>query len=395
MALLDTLSTEARLLLSCSRVKLDAVAKARLERALNDGVDWRFVRRQAVRQGIDALLHEHLVDYKHLVPDDVLKFLAARSTQNAFRSLRQIHELNSIITSLEEKGIAVIPFKGSMLAELIYGNAAYRTSGDIDILVRRSEMSRVKQHLLCEGYTSIREFDAVEEQRHLESQMGYEFHHPQKKVVVEVHWSFFSKIYSFDLSPAEVWQRHTTVPFAGGYVRAFDPQDLLIYLCTHGTKHRWAKISWVMDVAELLRRKPDIDWNAVYKVAHRVRCLRMLGLGIHLAKELLDAPLPDDVAQNAATSRSVRSMARQICARWMFKDPDAPADRNAVIFLFHWKEREHLRDRWPYLVHHIKLWFKPSERDRAVVELPRHLSFGYYFIRPVRLLLDRNLRNSR
>src|SRR3712207_8653927 len=37
----------------------------------------------------------------------------------------------------------------------------------------------------------------------------------------------------------------------------------LLILCVHGTKHIWGRLSWICDVAELLRTQPDMDWEYV------------------------------------------------------------------------------------------------------------------------------------
>ncbi len=393
--LTEKLRPEDLLILSCSRVELDAPARLQLEGALSGEPDWGYILRQTMRQGIAPLLYEHLATIDSRVPREVLQFLAARTSQVTVRNRVQMDELNRLVTGLEGEGVPVIPFKGPMLADQVYGNAAFRTSGDLDILVRRDDIPLVKRHLLDEGYRSVRGLDAEQESHFIDTQLGYEFYHPTKETVVEVHWSFFYKVIAIDLSPDEVWKRHGMVPSSGGPVRALAPEDLLIYLCAHGTKHRWVKITWVADVAELVRRYPDLDWNIIRERARRLGCMRILQLGLHLAEELLSAPVPADLSQAASTSRAVRSMARQVCSQWMFHEPDAHAERELVTFLFHWKEREQLRDRLPLLVHQFGLWLKPSQRDRDFVELPETFSFLYYLVRPFRLLFDRSPEDSR
>ena len=386
--LADMLRPEDLLLLSCARSELDGNATTELEQRLAVDLDWQYVLRHALRHGIEVLVRDHLSTYGSRIPKDVMEFLAARACQVTFRNRRQMDELTGCVALLENNGVPVIPFKGPLLAEMLYGNAGCRTFGDLDILLHRDNIPLAKQLLLDGGYESVRKLTGDQERRFLDTQMGYEFYHREKDIVVEFHWALLSGIYAFRLTPEEVWDRHVRVSASGGIMRSLAPEDLLIYLSAHGTRHRWSRIAWIADVAEFLRRNSALDWDLVCRKAERLRCVRMLWLGIHLAKELLDAPVPDALVREAASSRAVRSMARKACLHWIFQEPGDSVKGDLDAFFFHWKQRENVRDRLPFLGHHVRLWAKPSQRDRAFVDLPNAASFLYYFLRPVRVLVE-------
>src|SRR5262249_41288467 len=83
-------------------------------------------------------------------------------------------------------------------------------------------------------------------------------------------------------------------------------EDLLLLLCVHGGKHRWDELKWIVDIAELLRARPDLDWRAVAGKAPRAGAWGMLAVALLLANEMLDAPLPSSVLDAVrATPRSV------------------------------------------------------------------------------------------
>ena len=58
------------------------------------------------------------------------------------------------------------------------------------------------------------------------------------------------------------------------------------------------------------------DWDAVQAEAERLGCRRMLWLGVSLACELLDAPLPDKVRRDLRSDPVVMLLARRIQAQW-------------------------------------------------------------------------------
>lgn len=351
-----TLPPEAQVIASCARVRLNAAAQERLDSLLAQDLDWECVQRHVGEHGIEALVHRHLSRYPEAVPSDVQDYLAQRAQQVAFRNLQHTQELLHLVQQLEEKKIPVIPFKGPMLAALAYGDVSFRRFIDLDVMVQRDDIPLVKEVLVEHGYEPARNLDEKGEAEYIDSQLGYEFVHLGKRNVIEVHWTFFYEIYAFDLTPDEVWGRHETTTLCEVAVRTLAPEDLFIYLCAHGTKHRWMKLKWIADVAEFVRSYPKLDWSALQQRAERLGCQRMLRLGCYLAHELLDAPIPASVLQAARGSQVVRSMGRQVCTDWLFREPEAPNSSELEVFRFHLKERERWRDRWPYVKHHLDLW---------------------------------------
>ena len=355
--LLQALAPEAQLLTCCAQVQPSPRAQDHLRELVSTPLRWRQVLQLARRHGMEPLTHHHLAQHRDALPPEVLPALEQRARQLAFRNLQQTHELVRLVTALEAEGIPVIPFKGPMLAALAYGDVAYRPFLDLDVLVRRDDVLRAKAVLQQQGYEAAKDMNPADEAAYIDTQLGYEFVHPGRRTVVEVHWSFFYEIYAFDLDPEDVRARHRTAEVAGAEVRTLAPEDLLLYLCTHGTKHRWMQLKWIADVAEHVRAAPDLDWARVDAQAEALGVRRMLRLGCWLAHTLLDADIPDRLLRAARSSPTVRAMAEQVCTEWLFpaaEAEEAPSDWE--IFRFHLKERERWRDRWPYVKHHLALW---------------------------------------
>ena len=63
------------------------------------------------------------------------------------------------------------------------------------------------------------------------------------------------------------------------------PEELLIILCVHGSKHAWERLKWVVDVAELLRSQ-RLNWKRVFSTATKWKCRRMALLGLAFAMGL-------------------------------------------------------------------------------------------------------------
>ncbi len=83
----------------------------------------------------------------------------------------------------------------------------------------------------------------------------------------------------------------------------------MLFLCVHGAKHMWSRLMWLGDVGRLAQA--GVDWTAVMKLASETRCERPVLLGLLLANDLLDAPVPEDILERARGERVVTAHARQ------------------------------------------------------------------------------------
>jgi hypothetical protein len=388
-SLFSSLSPEARLLATCVRTQVSSSVKKKRERILAKDLDWEWVHEQVRWHSIAPFVTRHLTSYKDQVPTALLEGWKKQARTIAFQNLAQMRELQRIVRTFETQDIPVIPFKGPLLAEMAYGDVTYRRFVDLDMLVHREDIQRAKACLKNAGYSPYRELSAEEELEHIDSGRGYEFVRKNNRGVVELHWALFFEIYDFGLDPEDVWKRHRTVWVGGTEMRTLSPEDLLIYLCAHGTKHRWMQIKWIADVAEHVRNHPDLDWSAVESRAQSIGYWRVVCLGAYLAEELLEMPTPPSVEQAARTDRRVPNMARQVVDEWLFRSPDAEPAAVWSTFWFHVKETDRWQGRWSYVKHHLKLWFGPTDKDREFIRLPKSFSPLYYLVRPVRRMFER------
>lgn len=389
VSLFDRLRPEEALLFLASRTAQDDAALARMAQLICGSIDWDYVRAQVERHGIHPLLHrtlERLPDEP--VPPAVRSWLAAGARRMAFQNLTQMQELVRLMQRLEAEGLPTIAFKGPLLAHRAYGNVAFRRFKDLDLMLPREHIARATDLLAAEGYAPERALCPADAQEHIDAQLGYEWVHEGKQTIVELHWAFFFDIYSFNLTPERIWQRHVREPVGTHAIRALHPEHLLLYLCAHGTKHRWKRVSWITDVAECVRAYPDLVWEDILVSARALGCARMLYLGLHLAHELLQAPVPEPVARTAAADPAVQALAQKIVPEWIFHPHDEEPASESDIFWFHLQERERLTDRQAYLQHYLGLALGPSPQDKAFVALPEPLTFLYPVLRPVRMLRD-------
>jgi hypothetical protein len=123
-------------------------------------------------------------------------------------------------------------------------------------------------------------------------------------------------------------------------------EDLLLLLSFHGGKHGWEKLIWLADVAEMIASNPHLDWEYVLDHARRAGGLRMLLLGMVLARRLLGTAIPKDLDLPLDQDRTVGQIADSV-GRKIVRG-ELPTYAESQFYLL--RVRERWQDRLRYVV---------------------------------------------
>ncbi|MBI3578246.1 MAG: nucleotidyltransferase family protein [Ignavibacteriales bacterium] len=349
--------------------------------------NWDFLVSMAHRHGITPLFYWHLqricVDS---VPQNTLQRLRDHFYANAHRNLLLAAELIRILNIFGDQGVPVIPYKGVVLTNSLYGNLSLREFADLDILVHQMDVLFVKNLLLSSGYRPEFNLTRLQEASHLRTECEYNFILDDKKIRVEIHWDFAPPYFSCVLDHTALWKNAERTTLAGLEVQTLAPEDLLLVLCVHGGKHHWASIGWVTDLCELIYVHRGLDWTKVMDQAKRAGITKMLHLSLFLAANLLQADIPRNLLDKIRCDPAVKLLADQLRKNFFcegnLRDKVIGAWRQKSVDL---KMRERLRDRVQYC---CRLLVALNVRDWSVISLPPVLFPLYYVIRPVRLAVN-------
>jgi hypothetical protein len=329
------------------------------------------------------LLHHHLQAMEPAsVPEGVTQALQTSYVANAQRNLFLAAELVRVVRRLEAEGIPVLALKGPVLAVTAFGDLALRQFYDLDLLVPPEDVPRTRHLLLSNGYTTDTDAAEVEATLQKPEKSQIALRHAATGQVVELHWRLVPERLAYNFQPEVLRERGQDVSLAGTTIRTLAPEDLLVYLCAHGTKHVWRRLHWLVSVAALLQATPEIDWARCWTVAGHVRSRRPLRLALALVRDVLHEPLPSRVERWVKDDRRVRWLAAWVTRRiYAGEHREDGLAYNAFLLL----TRERLRDGLQHSVGRLRSHLQPGSRDRALVTLPRALHPLYYVLRPLRL----------
>jgi len=288
-------NTEGELLLSCLHQGADSASTSRFAQ-LSDQ-DWDDVIQQSIRHGVTPLLYQYLkiISPSVQIPIPVLQKLRAMALDHALRNLLLYRELSQVLRELQNDSISVIVLKGAYLAEVIYGNTTLRPMHDVDLLVRKTDLSKAEARMRALGYGPL-EDPRIE--------VDYTIHQHLRPLIkpgavpIEIHWTIEHPNSPFDIEVDELWNRARSATIAGVQVLVFDPEDLLLHICLHASFHHKFLFGLrpFCDILEIIRHfQGEIDWQQVQHRARRWGIQKYVYLTLYLARELVRADVPEVV----------------------------------------------------------------------------------------------------
>ena len=295
-------------------------------------------------------------------------------------------ELGKVLARLRDDGVAAIPYKGPVLARTAHGDLALRRFADLDVLVRRADVSRAVVALRDLGYEPRLRLTPSQERAFLASQCEWALDRDHGRLTVEIHWDIVPREFALRFDLERLWRTARPQSVDGLTVLVPSPEDLLLILVVHGAKHFWARLAWLADVAALIEAHPEMDWNQLLARARQCGGARLLGIALILVADLLGAAVPPDVAQRVANDASTTALAGQV-AEWLAGAP-IPSERSLEALRAAMALRERRRDRI------TQLWrtaLTPTIEDWGSVRLPAALLPVHYVLRPFRLAAKRGV----
>jgi len=203
------------------------------------------------------------------------------------------------------------------------------------------------------------------------------YFHPQKNVKLEIHWRL-NPGPSFEPDFSELWARKRRSTLTSSPVYMLGHEDLFMFLVSHGARHGWSRLRWLLDMDRILRIHHG--WGKLGFLLQKYQLKHVGGQALLLSSELLGTPIPKELSELAASKRP-----KQLAQETLFyikqmihlhKEP-LPDD----VSKYHKRHLFNLMS-FPLKLLHVLSFLYPYPMDVEIMPLPKSLHFLYFPLRP-------------
>jgi hypothetical protein len=348
---------EIRALLICARTHIDTTQTSVLRQLLSGALNWAWLLEYGKQHELLPLLYWNLNSTcPDLVPAMILGRLQLNFQNTAQHNRGRIAALLKALETLERHGIQAIPMKGPILAMSIYSSPGLRIFGDLDVFISEENIGKSLTVMGELGY--IRKPGG----RYQRSVI-----HPEHQTTFELHYGFTAQK-GYALQYERFRKRLVPMTIQEQTIHIFDPVDTLLHLCMHGSKHLWHPIKWLSDIDGMLRTYEPLDWQYVLQQAAEMKVQRSLLLGLGLAHDLLETPVPAQILDKLATIPPLKRTCDQLRTAALFPKLIPPIESSAHTSLM-----DSVVDRQIRPIHSLLKHTVPVDVQRAYTRFQRRL----------------------
>lgn len=234
----------------------------------------------AQKHNLSMLLYVQLKKYDQKMSEnkDIWNYLKERKSlflSNAVHCMRHEAIEKEIVRELNRAQIQAIVLKGNEIAKEIYQNPNCRTSGDIDILIKMSDVVRTDKFLTKTGYRRV---DKNPLRFWITRLHHAQYLHPKHSDLIEIHWNFGIPSF-FKLTSEEIWE--DIVDHPNGEFK-LSPDMMVTLLLIHHHMHAFRELKILVDIFwTLFRYESTIDWKVFAKKLEKIGLIRTTRITIN------------------------------------------------------------------------------------------------------------------
>lgn len=240
----------------------------------------------ARKEGLSGILFKILKKNGliNIFPSFVQKTLMESYLMNLSYNMILMKDIGMVLSSLEEKGVKTVVFKGAALLERVYYDIGVRQIADIDLLFYDGEDENAGKILEGLGYRLISTCPMI---------------YDNGRTVIDIHTEIdsFTRLgtvpYSPKLDTAKLWEDGCPWKEDFRYIRILSPEDNVLTLSIHLLKHSFLRLFWLFDIIEVVKANPHIDWEKLRIKAKEAGFEKLLFYVLALARQFFGL-IPQD-----------------------------------------------------------------------------------------------------
>ncbi|WP_082084151.1 nucleotidyltransferase family protein [Paenibacillus beijingensis] len=220
-------------------------------------MDWYLVFRYSVKNKVLPLAWYNLQTrgYGYKVPLRLAQVFNFHKLGTAERNKVYLHEITTISKAFEKEDLPFVPLKGAYLIPHMYKNHGIRTVNDMDCLIRRSDVKRVRSIMQTLGYVEgdydkksntilpVKREKAILWQTNMNNLLPFlKLHQSEYAQVTQIDFSFSLDL-ELKMEPVEIMINESIKDPASSF-HYLNPVHFFIHQCCHHYKEA-SNASWV------------------------------------------------------------------------------------------------------------------------------------------------------
>ena len=360
-------------------------------------MDQQLLTTMAISHGILPLVYKSIKEFNANAPSgnalgvhEILPAFKQQYLNIASRNMLMSAELIRIMKLLDENNIEALAFKGPALSQMAYGDITLRQYVDLDILVDEKHTFKAGELISSSNYIPDSDINFLKNEKLLEVSSDLGFSNERNNIYIELHWKLFRKKFSKTMNELNIRSNHTSIEIQGKKIKTLQTDLLLVYLCSHGSKHMWERIEWITDIDRLIRNVQSINWEEVWEYARKMHSINTLLLGLSLSQGLFDTDLPTFIEEKIDSHKNIHLLKADTLGLLANNTSTLTQDFRITAIFKKFNYHAKLYDSfWDKTKFYFTILFKLTPDDVLNIDLPKQLYFLYYFIRPFRLIYSR------
>jgi hypothetical protein len=264
----------------------------------------------------------------HGVEDPLMERFNGIYSRYLQRNEALMQKAAQVLEAFHEAGIPTILLKGAALIQLYYKDSGCRPMNDVDVLIP-TKQARASMAILKKLDWKSPGTSSPETWIPIRHSIPFEDRHEDQ---FDLHWHLLWECWH--ANDDEYWETAKPITINNIPTLTLNSTHQLLHTCWHGA--RWNEvppIRWIADAMAILEdTKTEIDWNLLISQAQRHRIILLLKECLEYLKNLLGAPVPDDVIESLQ-ELPVSRMER--IAREAAINPLAPSSSRRILLLLY------------------------------------------------------------
>ncbi|MBI4845531.1 MAG: nucleotidyltransferase family protein [Candidatus Omnitrophica bacterium] len=274
---------EDKLIDLCIYPGIESSDKAQLELLLKKTLDWEYIFNKTKSEGLACVLYANLKSgLLGQVPEKTAEQFKREFTVICAKNIIFIEQFKKISAAFNAAGIKLVLLKGLFLAGRVYENISIRPMSDIDILIKKDDLSAANEALNSLGYHApldYKDFLPENKKASMNALMyrGRNVNMPD----VHLHWHLINSTWPLErwvdaVDMRRVWENTEKVNMEGVDFYCLCPEHFLIYLCMHAFTHSFDRLVLLFDILAVLQYYEDnLNWDLIISYAREFKFLRI------------------------------------------------------------------------------------------------------------------------